>query len=89
MTSYRPGSFLHFHANEFQDRLEEVEIPGMVGASWDRRAAYLLWLAEGNDGPIGIPPLPKKTIETTYRAAKPALPKPETKQRRLDYDDLI
>ena len=50
---YTPGeqadpAFLEFFAKEFQERLEGIEIPGMEGASWDRRAAYLLWLAEGN-----------------------------------------
>lgn len=37
-------AFLHFFATQFQRELNEVIIPGMPGASWDRKAAYLLWL---------------------------------------------
>lgn len=88
-TSFEPGTFLHYHAHEFQTRLAEIEIPGVPDASWDRRAAYMLWLAEGGDGPIGIPELPKRTVDATYRVTTKSLPKPETKQRRSDYDDLI
>lgn len=76
-TSYKPGTFLHFHEDEFQRRLDEIEIPGIPDASWDRRAAYLLWLAEDHDGPIGMPELPKKTISTAYR------------EKRVRHDDLI
>lgn len=49
---HEEGSFLHFYHGEFQDMLETVIIPDqrgkhgpitMDGASWDRRAAWLLW----------------------------------------------
>jgi hypothetical protein len=41
-------AFLTFHAREFQERLGAVRIPGMDSAvSWDRKAAWLLWVAEG------------------------------------------
>ena len=38
-------AFLEFFAGPWQRQLDAVEIPGMSGASWDRKAAYLLWLA--------------------------------------------
>lgn len=61
-STYAKGSFLNFHAVEFQRRLETCEIPGIDGfVSWDRRAAYLLWVAEGNDpNDIGEPVALKK-----------------------------
>lgn len=40
-----PPDFLAFFAGPFADALRAVEIPGMGTASWDRRAAWLLWLA--------------------------------------------
>ena len=48
------AAFLSFFADEFPRRLDAVEIPGMPAASWDRKAAYLLWLAEGN-APLATP----------------------------------
>jgi hypothetical protein len=45
--AYRPGTFLHFYHGEWDDRLSSITIPHMEGASWDRRAAYLLWLEQG------------------------------------------
>lgn len=39
------AAFIAFFAGPFQRQLEAVEIPGMAGASWDRKAAYLLWVA--------------------------------------------
>lgn len=35
--------FLKFFADGFQRELEAVAIPGMADASWDRKAAWLLW----------------------------------------------
>lgn len=35
--------FEKFFTDEWQRRLEAVEIPGMPHASWDRKAAWLLW----------------------------------------------
>ena len=45
------AAFLRFFERAFQKRLELVEVPGMPAASWDRKAAYLLWRAEGNVAP--------------------------------------
>lgn len=39
------AAFLKFFATDFQQMLERVEIPGLAQASWDRKAAYLLWCA--------------------------------------------
>lgn len=42
----RPGTpedFLRFFTLEYQDKLSRVHIPGMEDASWDRKAAWLLW----------------------------------------------
>lgn len=36
--------FVAFFAGDWQRLLEGVEIPGMTEPSWDRRAAYLLWV---------------------------------------------
>ena len=47
MTSPDPA-FAAYFSREFPRRLDRVEIPGMPGASWDRKAAWLLWTAEGN-----------------------------------------
>lgn len=42
--------FLEFFAGEWQELLRSVEIPGMTNGtpSWDRRAAYLLWIMGGH-----------------------------------------
>lgn len=47
-------AFLAFFAGPFQDALRRVEIPGVETASWDRKAAWLLWLATDE----GRSPLP-------------------------------
>jgi hypothetical protein len=45
------AAFVEFFSGDYKGKsrwdllLEAVEIPGMAGASWDRKAAYLLWLA--------------------------------------------
>ena len=50
--------FIRFFSGDYRnpsawDRLlEAVEIPGMPSASWDRKAAYLLWVA--TDGACGL-----------------------------------
>jgi len=41
--------FLKFFADGFQRELEAVEIPGMAHASWDRKAAWLLWTERRRD----------------------------------------
>lgn len=45
MSPDAPCGFADFFAGPWQRLLEGTEIPGMAGASWDRKAAYLLWLA--------------------------------------------
>lgn len=40
-------TFVKFFDGKWQRRLDACRIPGMDKASWDRKAAYLLWLAEG------------------------------------------
>ena len=37
------ADFRAFFAGDFQRLLESTEIPGMEGASWDRRAAWLVF----------------------------------------------
>lgn len=49
------AAFVDFFAGPFQRALEAVEIPGMPGASWDRKAAYLLWSATKPDGGRDMP----------------------------------
>jgi hypothetical protein len=41
--------FWVFFANDWQSMLETTEIPDAIGASWDRKAAWLYWNKEGND----------------------------------------
>ncbi len=38
--------FEKFFAGEFQQRLAAANVPDMTDASWDRRAAWLLYVAE-------------------------------------------
>lgn len=38
--------FEKFFADEFQRRLDAATVPNMADPSWDRRAAWLLWVAE-------------------------------------------
>lgn len=42
-------AFNVFFQGEWQRRLDRVTIPDMRDASWDRKAAYLLWKAEKHD----------------------------------------
>lgn len=46
--------FERFWATEFQRLLEHTSIPGMGEASWDRRAAWLLWRALHPVPPINL-----------------------------------
>jgi len=61
---YTVGTFLNFYHGDWQDRLDAVAIPHMEGASWDRRAAYLLWLEMGGE--------PNQTVEASSVRTKPA-----------------
>lgn len=38
-----PREFIDFFDKEFSALLDKTEIPGMQHASWDRRAAWLVW----------------------------------------------
>lgn len=62
---YRPDTFMNFYHGEWDDILHTVQIPSMEGASWDRRAAYLLWTERGG--------APNLSVEDSF--AKKALPK--------------
>ena len=52
-------AFVEFFSGDYKSNsrwdvlLESVEIPGMPDASWDRKAAYLLWQA--TDGGRDMP----------------------------------
>ncbi len=59
-------AFTAFFAGEFQSRLDRVDIPGLPGASWDRRAAFLLWLAEGNTPSASEPAPPPEPDEDIF-----------------------
>jgi hypothetical protein len=41
--------FIKFFGGEFQRVLAATEIPGMADASWDRKAAWLLWSERRRD----------------------------------------
>lgn len=43
------AAFLRFFAGPWQAALDRIEIPGMPGASWDRKAAYLLYATHNGD----------------------------------------
>jgi hypothetical protein len=42
--------FVKWFGGDFQRRLEATVVPGMADASWDRKAAWLLWCAEHRRG---------------------------------------
>jgi len=50
--------FRRFFASDFDRLLMAVEIPDMADASWDRKAAYLLWLA--TDDGRNLPKVPER-----------------------------
>lgn len=41
-------AFKAFFAGEWKRLMDTVEVPGMKYASWDRKAAYLLWVLGGH-----------------------------------------
>lgn len=45
MAKSAQSDFENFFAKDFSKALDETEIPGMPGSSWDRKAAWLLWVA--------------------------------------------
>lgn len=56
-------AFLAFFAGPFQDALHRVEIPGLDTASWDRKAAWLLWI-NTDEGRAFVPPSSEMTTDT-------------------------
>ena len=50
-------AFVTFFADEWQKLLETTQVPGMPDASWDRRAAWLLWCARKPPASL-LPPVP-------------------------------
>lgn len=61
MTVKPDPAFVDFFHNEWKDRHEAVQVPGMPFASWDRKAAWLLWVAEGRALPATDMPEPTAT----------------------------
>lgn len=67
-------AFLSFFDGEFSERLRATRIPGVEAASWDRRAAWLLWQAEGRAAPVPPAPwVPPPPSLAEFMADKPAL----------------
>jgi hypothetical protein len=60
------AAFTAFFNGEFDRALRGVVIPGMETASWDRRAAYLLWQATNRGAqfaPVSSPePQPSRSV---------------------------
>ena len=54
------AAFVEFFAGPWQRQLEAVEIPGMPGASWDRKAAFLLWQATDKGKALRAPSPPSQ-----------------------------
>lgn len=59
--------FEAFFRGDFQHKLQAATVPNVPSASWDRKAAYLLWLAYGNV-PIKLewPPIPDATTKMPW-----------------------
>lgn len=53
--------FLQWFATTWKDRHGAVTVPGLPYASWDRKAAYLLWIAEGHAPSAVATPAPPTT----------------------------
>lgn len=57
----KDAAFIEFFAGDYKGKsrwdllLEAVEVPGMPDASWDRKAAYLLWLNTDNGRTLAAP----------------------------------
>lgn len=58
-----PADFLTFFETTFAEAMRATEIPGLNGASWDRKAAWLLWI-NTDEGRAFVPPLSKMTTDT-------------------------
>lgn len=57
MSAAPDPAFVAFFAGDWQRLLEATEVPGMQGASWDRRAAWLVWCARKPPASL-LPPVP-------------------------------
>lgn len=57
-----PADFLRFFETTFAEALRATEIPGLDGASWDRKAAWLLWI-NTDEGRAFVPPLSEMPID--------------------------
>lgn len=57
------ADFLVFFETTFAEALRATEIPGLDGASWDRKAAWLLWI-NTDEGRAFAPPLSEMPIDT-------------------------
>lgn len=55
------AAFLDFFAGQWQRLLETTEIPGLADASWDRKAAFLLWQATNKGKALDAPSPSRKT----------------------------
>lgn len=71
--------FVSFFADEWQELLDRVKIPGMPDASWDRKAAYLFWeetKPRTSTGRMHAMPFEQKTREavTVTMTPKPVMP---------------
>lgn len=58
MTPAELAAFTAFFEGDFDRALRAVEIPGLETASWDRRAAYLLWQATDRGAQLAPAPPP-------------------------------
>lgn len=78
--AYAPGSFLQFYHGDWTKQLDTVQIPGMEDASWDRKAAWLLWLALGN---------PPDTVSAERSLLKPNLDAKARAAVEGEFDDIL
>ena len=55
-------TFDEFFQGAFQRALGAVHVPGAPDASWDRKAAYLLWRAINGDLSLPSEPTPSEDV---------------------------
>lgn len=60
MSAAPDPAFVRFLDVEFQRELDVTQIPGMADASWDRKAAWLLWKSRQRD--VTPNPQPPKSV---------------------------
>jgi len=56
------AAFLAFFEKTFDEAMTRAEIPGMPTASWDRKAAWLLW-TNTDEGRSFVPPSSVFTLD--------------------------